>query len=104
LRSGEQQAVAVLCAQRRFPETLLEDRPAQARAPAVGGIGIARSAEVGVVFVLLEIDLTGTAADVTRTHGLLARCEGAAVGGSEFVERFADHRNHSRRTRKTFGG
>ena len=82
----------------------LVDSPAQTRAPSVDGIGIARCPEVRVVFVLLEINLTGAAADVARAYCLLARFEGAAVGGGECVERFGDHRNISRRARKTFGG
>src|SRR5262249_4394703 len=104
LVAGEQKAPPVSRPQRWFPNVGLEDRPAQTRAPAVDGLGIARCAEVRIVLVLLEIDLTGTAADVARAYGLLARFEGAAVGGGEFVERLAYHRSHSRRVMNAFGG
>src|SRR5262249_1185546 len=51
-----------------------------------------------------EIDLTCAAADLARAHDLFARFEDAVVGGNVFVERLADHRSISRRTRKALGG
>src|SRR5262249_9447397 len=49
LVAGEQKAPPVSRPQRWFPNVGLEDRPAQTRAPAVDGLGIARCAEVRIV-------------------------------------------------------
>src|SRR5262249_61302985 len=104
LVAGEQKARAVLRPQRRRPEVLLEDRPAQARTPAVNRVGVARGPKLRVVFVLLEENLARALADVRAAHGLLARRKSAPRGSGEGIERLANHRSRLRSARKVSGG